>query len=163
MTVSRLTAMLLTMGMLLACAVHALAEADEQKSRLLQKREEICTALGEKTEIGEILSAVMPAWQFEGNEEFYPELLLQSGVFDFGSGEQFRISWTYQESDDGSDEFYQLRITIEYPPDTGNRHIYETQWLYAGDDFESAVRNMKAYQWAKGKSALRVTVELEKT
>ena len=163
MTVRRLTAMLLMVGMLLTSTAQAPAEPDKQKSRLLQKREEICAAIGEKTEIEEVLTAVMPTWQFEGNEEFYPELLLQSGVFDFGAGEQFRISWTYQESDDGSDEFYQLRITIEYPPDTGNRHIYETQWLYAGDDFESAVRNMKAYQWAKGKSALRVTVELEKT
>ena len=163
MTVRRLTAMLLMVGMLLTRTAQAPAEPDKQKSRLLQKREEICAAIGEKTEIEEVLTAVMPTWQFEGNEEFYPELLLQSGVFDFGAGEQFRISWTYQESDDGSDEFYQLRITMKYPPDTGNRHIYETQWLYAGDDFESAVRNMKAYQWAKGKSAVRVTVELEKT
>ncbi|MBR6027551.1 MAG: hypothetical protein IKP40_00565 [Clostridia bacterium] len=142
-----------------------------QAVELLQKRNELYDAIGDRREVSEILTAILPVWpQSNGMESLY---LLQAGV-DQGSdpdGMYFVLSWTWQVEDEESDQYYQLEIECRYALDDmdeqardGLNRLVQTDWLLESlDDFAEAVRRSQAYQWALGREADRVWVTINGT
>ena len=144
------------------CPPYEFKQPIGQKKKLLQIRESLWNVIGEKTEISEVLEAILPLWSKIGQDQYDP-YLNEAGINEWTAGKPFTITWTYQESDEESDEYYQLTVELTYPPDEENRKIREEDWLDGNDDFRSAVRGTKAYQWAEGKQAARVSVYIDGT
>ncbi len=134
-----------------------------QKGALLRLRDALWDAIGEQREIGAVLAAVLPLWQFGENELGLPTFLVETGVWDWGRGEHFEISWIYQEMDEESDEFFQLCVTLRYEPDGENRQFHSADWLEDSAAFGESVRNSEAFRWAEGREADEVTVDLRQT
>ena len=133
-----------------------------QAGKLLQKRNELWSAIGDRREIGEILEAILPVWSFP--DAGTGMALLEAGSYDFFNAGEFTVSWTWQEEDENSDEYYQLRIELCYAADETNRSISECDWLDDPSvDLGNAVRSTAAYQWAAGKKAVRISVMIEGT
>lgn len=134
---------------------------DGLEGRLLEKRKVLWDAIGDRTEISEVLAAVSPAWDF--SYEIYESMLFwEAGVF----GEEdvkFQISWRYQEVDEESDEFYVLEISFTYPVDDENRQFYEYDYTDESISLYDAIRETKSYQWAVGKKPYRIWVTVEHT
>ena len=98
-----------------------------------------------------------------GNTRAIVDYLNEAGIYEWTAGKPFTITWTFQEQDEESDEYYQLKVELEYAPDAENGRILEDDWLNGNDDFRSAVLGTKAYQWAAGKQAARVSVYISGT
>lgn len=130
---------------------------------LFQKCAELQAAIGGRNEIGEVLEKVAPLWNFPDNEYDFPPFLNQAGVYDWGDGEAFYISWLYQAVDENSNEFYHLKVELVYTTDEENRTIRQTEWLFPENGFEKTVRESAAYRWALGKKAINVSVRVEGT
>ena len=130
-----------------------------QPGRLLQKRNELWDAVGDRKEVNEVLAAISPLWDFQvdgGNMD-----LIEAGVWSLSGQETFTLSWTWQEADEASDEFFQLCVELAYPAAADNRVIRECEWIDSPDvDFAEFVRSTESYKWALGQeaAALRIYV-----
>ena len=138
--------------------------SEGQPGRLLQKRNELWNAVGDRKEVSEVLAAISPLWDFqvdgcEGNMD-----LIQAGVWPLSGQETFTLSWTWQEDDEASDEYYQLRVELTYPADADNLVIRECEWIDSPDvDFAEYVRSTDSYRWALGKEAATVRIYVDGT
>ena len=134
-----------------------------QPGRLQQKRNELWNAVGDRKEVSEVLTAIAPLWDFqvdgrEGNMD-----LIEAGVWSLGQ-ETFTLSWTWQEADEASDEYYQLRVELTYPADADNRVIRECEWIDSPDvNFAEYVRSTDSYRWSLGKEAAAVRICIDRT
>ena len=144
------------------CPPYEFIHPEGQTGRLLELRESLYDAIGGKTEISEVLEAILPIWTEIGQGKYDP-YLNEAGIDKWTAGKPFTITWTFQEQDEESDEYYQLKVELEYAPDAENSRILEDDWLNGNDDFRSAVLGTKAYQWAAGKQAARVSVYISGT
>lgn len=135
---------------------------DGQQGELLAFRQKIWEAIGDRTEVGEILEAVTPVWKFPAEESM---LLTESGVYSwfYLNGEMFELSWTYQVPDEESDEFYQLSVSLYYPPEEENRGIQECEFYDGDASLPEAVKAMAACRWALGRQAQVVQVSISGT
>ena len=139
------------------CPPYEFVHSEGQIKRLLELREKLYDAIGEKTEINEVLEAILPIWSGIGQSQSDP-YLNEAGIDEWTAGKPFMITWTFQERDEESGEYYQLKVELEYAPDAENSQILEEDWLDGNGDFRSTVRETKAYQWAAGKQAARISV-----
>ena len=144
------------------CPPYEFIHPEGQTGRLLELRESLYDAIGGKTEISEVLEAILPIWTEIGQGKYDPDRN-EAGIDKWTAGKPFTITWTFQEQDEESDEYYQLKVELEYAPDAENSRILEDDWLNGNDDFRSAVLGTKAYQWAEGKQAARVSVYISGT
>ena len=114
-------------------------------------------------EVSEVLTAIAPLWDFqvdgrEGNMD-----LIEAGVWSLGQ-ETFTLSWTWQEADEASDEFFQLRVELAYPANADNLAIRECEWIDSPDvNFAEYVRSTDSYRWALGKEAAAVRIGIDGT
>ena len=144
-----------------------------QPGRLLQKRNELWDAVGDRREVSEVLAAVSPLWDFqvdgrEGNMSIMEAGVWSMGIIEAGvwspGPETFTLSWTWQEADEASDEFFQLRVELTYPADADCRAIREGEWIDSPDvDFAEYVRGTASYRWALGKEAEAVRISVSGT
>ena len=132
-----------------------------QPGQLLKKRNELWNAVEDRKEVSEVLAAISPLWDFQedgGNMD-----LIEAGVWSL-SQETFTLSWTWQEADEASDEFFQLRVELAYPANADNLAIRECEWIDSPDvDFAEYVRSTDSYKWALGKEAASVRIYLSGT
>ena len=135
-----------------------------QPGRLLQKRNELWNAVGDRKEVSEVLAAISPLWDFQvdgcsGNMD-----LIEAGAWSLSGQETFTLSWTWQEADEASDEYFQLRVELTYPANADNLAIRECEWIDSPDvDFAEYVRSTDSYKWALGKEAAAVRIYVDGT
>ncbi len=129
-----------------------------QPGRLQQKRNEMWDAVGDRKEVSEVLAAISPLWDFQVDGSKGNMDLVEAGVWSLGQ-ETFTLSWTWQEADEASDEFFQLCVELTYPANADNLAIRECEWIESPDvDFAEFVRRTDSYKWALGKEAATVRI-----
>ena len=136
-----------------------------QQGRLLQMRDALQRAIGERREISAVLGAIAPFWAVEDSDEHDTLFMIESGAYPYGAPEYFMISWCLQEADDDPDssEYMQLRIELTYPLEAACRDMYDLDEAYDGAGFEREARGSDSYNWALGRQATSVAVYLSGT
>ncbi len=91
------------------------------------------------------------------------ELLFEYGVYSFTGEDLFYVDLVRQYPD-GEDEYYQLRVSLQFAPDEENRQLEDFFWGDAeGGEFFDDIRNSPAYEYAKNHKFKNIDIRIDQT